>query len=228
MDIASRFRAMVKEVKGLWLPAAVLLPLLLVAQAASILTSSYSDPSWQQLAGKYRANLERTHKDIAGSYRADQVHFLVAGESTVGGVGFWASPFVFGDPNRYLCVFARVRCPDPSSGRPFPDTQVGRIMTIMDAYGKNSIGVLARELKSMPDPQIVGAAMIFIYDRKPVTDPGFEQNAEAMAIFMPRDSVLRFAELRMTLQSLFSQSEMLPVFQGAEQINNLRLYIIQP
>ena len=62
----------------------------------------------------------------------------------------------------------------------------------------------------------------------PVGDPGFEPSAEALALFMRKDAVISFAELRMTMQSLFSQSEMLPILTGGEQIQNLRLYIIQP
>lgn len=200
------------------------------SQGGAVVTpqSSYSDPAWASIAGKYSSNLSRLQRDIASNYRPDQIHFLTTSESGVGGVGFWASPFTIADPNRFLGVFARVRCPEPCTGRPFPDTQTGRIMTIMDAFGKHSISVLARELEAMPDPKIKGAVMIFIHARLPVTDPTFEQNAEVLAIFMPREAVIRFAQLRMTVQTLVSQSEMLPVFTGPEEIGNLRMYIIQP
>ncbi len=216
---------------------AVLLPVFAVSVAlharsgaGDVITpkEKYSDPAWSKKADKYNKNLERTKSGVEKKYDPSKVHFLTTQESAVGGVGLWGNPSEFGDPSRYLGVFARVRLPDPSTGRPFPDTETGRIMTVIDAYGKHAISVMAAELEKMQDPGIAGAAMILIYTRKPVTDPAFESQAEALALFMPKDAVIRFAQLRMTVQSLFSKSQMLPVMKGSEQIKNLRLYIIQP
>ena len=49
-----------------------------------------------------------------------------------------------------------------------------------------------------------------------------------VALFMPRQSVITFSQLRMTIQSLFSQSEMLPILSGQEQIGNFRQLILRP
>jgi hypothetical protein len=102
------------------------------------------------------------------------------------------------------------------------------LQEMQDAYGKAALASMAQQLQAMPDPQVAGGAIIFIYAKQPLSDPSFEQNAEALALFIPRDNVIAFAQLRMTLQTLFSASDMLPVLQGAEQVQNLRLYIIQP
>jgi len=188
----------------------------------------YSDPDWKEMAEKHGKRLVEIKKRLPAGYGPGRMHLLTTAESAVGGVGFWGNPTRFGSPQRYLGIFARVQCPEPSSGRPFPDTQTGRVMAIMDAYGKHAIKVTADELEKMPDQQIAGAVMIFIYAKKPVTDPGFEENAEALALFMPRQSVKQFAALRMTIHTLFSSSQMLPIFQGAEQMEQLRKLIIQP
>ena len=221
-----------KIVMAALLVAVPLSPSIIMAQGGkpSVLTPSekYSDPAWKQKATKYSPRLNDIYKAHVKKYKQDQIHFLTTAESSVGGIGFWPSPVNYGDPSRYLSVMARVRCPEPCTGRAFPDTQTGRIMTVMDAFGKFTIGELAKQLKEINDPAIKGAAIIFIYDRKAVTAPDFESNAEAFALFIPKDAVIKFAELRMTIQSLFSQSQMLPVFKGGEQIKNLRLYIIQP
>jgi len=190
-------------------------------------TAKYTDPSWQQKASSYQGNLSRMQRDLQARFKPGQFQLLTTGESAVGGVGFWPIPVRFGEPSRYLAVFARVQVPPPTTGRAFPDTQTGRILTIMDAYGKETINMMAREIKAAPDPLLAGGALLFIYSKKPVGDPEFEQTAEALALFMNKDSLTKFAELRMTMQSLFSQSEMLPIFAGQDQIQNLRLYIIQ-
>ncbi len=206
------------------------IPASIGAQGASALTptGSYSDPAWAQAAKKYRNELVKAQRGIAGKFGEDRIHFLTAGESAAGGLGFWMSPAHYGTDNRYLCIFARVSLPERTTGRAFPDTQAGRLMTIMDAYGKHSLKVLSEALQKMDDPKIAGAGMVFIYAKKPVTAPDFENDAEAMAIFMPRDAVMQFAALRMTVHTLFSKSHMLPVFVGKDQIESLRMYILQP
>lgn len=190
--------------------------------------SSYSDPGWRDKAARYQSNLVSLQSGLAAQLRADQFRLLTSGEAAAGGLGFWPNPVNPGSQSRYIAVFARMQIPPPSTGRAFPDSQIGRIMTIIDAYGKTTISLLAQQLKAMPDPQIAGGAIIFIYGKQPLADPSFEQGAEALALFIPRENVIAFAELRMTLQTLFSASEMLPVLEGQEQIHNLRLYVIQP
>ena len=190
--------------------------------------SAYSDPDWQEKAKKYHDRLARVQSGLSSKYRPDQLKLFSSSESPTGGLGLWPNPVKFGASARYLCVFARVQVPPPTTGRAFPDTQSGRILTIMDAYGKNTISILARELETMPDPQLAGAAIIFIYSKKPLSDPAFDQSAEMLGLFMPRQSVITFAQLRMTIQTLFSQSEMLPLLQGQEQLNNFKLLVLQP
>lgn len=190
--------------------------------------SSYSDQSWGTKAGRYQGNLARVHSGIKSKYRSDKLSFITTGESMTGGIGFWTNPMQFGNPARYLCVFARVQVPPPSTGRAFQNNQGGRVLTIMDAYGKHIIGVLAKELQAMNDPRISGGAIIFIYSKKSLSDPGFDQSAEMIGFFMPSQSLITFAQLRMTIHTLFSQSTMLPLLQGQDQINNFKTLILQP
>lgn len=212
-----------------WLWAWLLAPVLLLAQTGDRITpaASYRDPAWRAKAQALSPNLSRLAGQLGGKF-GPGFQLLSAGESATAGLGFWANPVDFGNPARYLGVFARMQFPPPSSGRSFPDTETGRILTIMDAYGKDTITMMAQELSAMNDPQVAGGALIFIYAKKPIGDPGFEQSAEALALFIPRPTLTAFAELRMTVQSLFSQSQMMPVFVGAEQIGNLRTVILQP
>jgi hypothetical protein len=190
--------------------------------------SSYSDPAWRGKASRYQGSLAAIQSGLQRKFRSDRFRLLTTAESSAGGVGFWANPTQFGDPSRYLCVFARVQLPPPSTGMPFPDTQTGRILTIMDAYGKETMYTVAKELQKINDPQVAGATMIFIFSKKPLNDPGFEQSAESLGLFMKTPDVIKFAKLQMTLQTLFSRSQMLPLLSGGEQIQTLRLYLLQP
>jgi hypothetical protein len=209
---------------------AAAVPILLLAQGGEVVTpaGAYTDPGWRQKAASFGGNLTRIQSEIGAKFQPGAFQLLNTGESSAGGIGLWPNPVNFGQPARYLGVFARVQLPPPSTGRSFPDTESGRILTVMDTYGKETIGMMARELASMSDPQLAGGALIFIYCKRPPTDPAFEQEAEALALFVPRQTLTAFAELRMTIQTLFSQSETLPIFSGADQITNLRMYILQP
>lgn len=216
---------------ALMLAGAAGAPFLLFAQGqGQVITplSSYSDPGWRARAGNYQGNFSRMQADLGSRLPAGQFHLLTTAESSAGGIGLWPNPVSFDSPARYFAVFMRVQVPPPSTGRAFPDTQTGRVLMIMDAFGKATISVLSKELQAVNDPRVAGGAIIFIYGKKPVNDPSFEQSAEALALFIKKDNVMAFAQLRMTLQTLFSQSEMLPILEGQEQIQNLRLYIIQP
>ena len=196
--------------------------------AAITPVASYSDPYWKEASTDYYSSLTRLKKDLDTAFKPEIFQLLTTEESAAGGIGFWPIPVRIGEKSRYFCVFAKVYVPPQSPGMPFPDTQTGRILAIMDAYGKKNISFLARELKAISDERLEGAALIFIYARQKPGSAGFEENAEALALFMKKDDVILFSELRMTLQTLFSQSEMLPIMQGSQQIENLRLYIIQP
>lgn len=219
-----------RELTRWLLLAAVIIPIALVAQNGAVITpaDAYSDPAWRDKAAAANPGLARLQSSCAGKFAPDTFRFLAMGETSVGGLGLWPNPVNFGATTRYLGVFCRLQVPPPSTGRGFPDTESGRILTIFDAFGKDTIAMMSKELAGMSDPQIAGGAIIFIYGKRPINDPAFESDAEALALFIPRPTLTAFAELRMTVQTLFSQSEMLPIFRGGDQINNLRLYILQP
>ena len=219
-----------RELTRWLLIVAMLVPVVLLAQSGAVITpaDSYADPAWRAKAQAANAGMASLQSNCAGKFAPATFRFYTMGETSVGGIGLWPNPVNFGATTRYLGVFCRLQVPPPSTGRSFPDTDTGRILTILDAYGKDTITMMSKELAGMTDPQIAGGAIIFIYSKRPLTDPAFESDAEALALFIPRPTLTAFAELRMTVQTLFSQSEMLPIFKGNEQITNLRLYILQP
>jgi hypothetical protein len=183
---------------------------------------SYSDPEWQELATKHMSKLTGLQSALLGKLGSRPFRLLTMSESAVGGIGFWAAPFA-DTSSRYLGVFAKVQI---NSASPFPDTDSGRVLQAMDRFGKDTIYALARQLESMPEPQISGGALLFIYGKGDLNSYAFEQDAEAMALFMPRQAVMSFASLQMTIQSLFSSSSMLPVFKGPQEIESLKNVIL--
>ena len=89
------------------------------------------------------------------------------------------------------------------------------------------MGFLSKKLDKINDPGLAGGGLVFIYSKQPIDSPSYYQTAEALALFMPRQSVSLFAQYRMTNQTLFSQSEMFGILQGADQVSTL-LSIIRP
>lgn len=187
---------------------------------------SYSDSEWKALAGKHAGNLQSFQRGIQGKFSGRPAKLLTTDESSIGGIGFFPNPLSYGEKPRYLGMFARVRLPASS---PFPDTDTGRVLSMMDVYGKDCIYTMASELKKMNDPMIKGGALVVIYGKNgDVNSAAFDQNAEALVMYIPRDSVMRFANLEMTIQSLFQSSKQLPIFKGGAQIENLRTVILAP
>jgi hypothetical protein len=146
----------------------------------------------------------------------------------VAGIGFWPKPIGSEQDSRYLGVFAFVHCTEADAGPPFPNTPEGRVLRVFDAYGKDAIKLMVIEMNAMNDPDIAGGVVIFIYCGQSTPDPLTNPSSEAFAIYMPKEAMVPFAQLRMKLQDLFNQSFILPIFRGPDQINNLRLYIILP
>jgi len=188
---------------------------------AALVGPFYSDAEWKKLAKKYNSKLRSLQSSLSGRFGRGRYRLMTTGETNVGGIGFWKNPAGYDD--RYVCAFARVQMPRSSM---FPDTKSGRVLTVMDAYGKDSIYKLANTLRSVDDAE--GAAVIFIYGNGNPGDPSFDNSAEAMGLFMPRDSVLRFANLQMTIRALFSSSTQLPVLKGGSQIRSLKSGMLKP
>lgn len=176
----------------------------------------YSDKEWGKKADKYMSKLRSLQSRVGG--KSSRFSLMTMADSNVGGIGFWETPSASG--SRYLCVFARVKLPSSS---PFPDTKTGRILTVMDAYGKNVVYAIADALQAINDPGLEGAGVIFIYGKDDPNDDSFDASAEAFGLFIPSEVAIRFADLSMTIQSLFSQSRQIGVYVGAEPIKRLRL-----
>jgi hypothetical protein len=182
----------------------------------------YTSGHIKSLAALYRANQEH----VAGlneRFPGGTFRLLDTVDSSVGGVGFWMNPAQFGNPDRYLGLFARVVLPTET---PFRNDQPGRVAAIMDRYGKPSLEVLSKELESISDPAVKGGALIFIFSKEPLSSPTFDSNAEALVLYMPKADISMFAQYRMTLQALFNKSDMF-MFQGTDQIQTLTHLFIQ-
>ena len=182
----------------------------------------YTSVHIKSLAALYRLNQEHVAK-LNEQYPSGTFQLLDTNGSSVGGVGFWMNPAQFGNPDRYLGLFARVVLP---SDTPFRNDQAGRVAAIMDRYGKAALAVLSKELETIPDPAVKGGALIFIFSKEPLDSPTFDANAEALVLYMPKPDISMFAQYRMTLQALFNHSDMF-TFQGADQIQTLTHLFIQ-
>lgn len=182
----------------------------------------YSNMRMKSAAALYRLNQEHVVK-AAEQFPGDSFRLLTTAETSVGGVGFWLNPARFGEPDRYLGLFAKVILP---TNTPFRNDQPGRVAAVMDRYGKPALEIMAKELSSIPDPGIKGVALIFVFNREPLTSPDFFSTAEAMVLFIPKADLLTFTQYRMTLQALFNRSDLF-LFEGEDQIQTLTQYFIQ-
>ncbi|OGP60007.1 MAG: hypothetical protein A2V67_00895 [Deltaproteobacteria bacterium RBG_13_61_14] len=184
--------------------------------------SLYSNVRMKSVAALYRLNQEHVVK-AAEQFPPDSFRLLTTAESSVGGVGFWMNPAQFGNPDRYLGVFAKVVVP---GNTPFRNDQPGRVAAVMDRYGKPALEALAKELSMIPDPGIKGGALIFVFSREPLSSPSFFDNAEAMVLYIPKPDLITFSQYRLTLQALFNQSDLF-MFEGADQMQTLTRLFIQ-
>jgi len=182
----------------------------------------YSNVRMKTLATLYRLNQERVVK-AAEQFSPENFRLLNTTDSSVGGIGFWMNPAQFGNPDRYLGLFARVILP---SDTPFRNDQSGRVAAVMDRYGKPALEALAKELSLIPDPAVKGGALIFIFSKEPLASPSFDNTAEALVLYIPKDDIIVFSQFRMTLQALFNKSDLF-MFEGADQMQTLTKLFIQ-
>lgn len=191
-------------------------------------TKSYPDPAWRKKATALKPAMTRLQTGCTVRFPATDFRFLTTLETSVGGIGLWPNPVKTATPNRYLGVFARLQLPPPSTARAFGDTENGRLLTVFDAFGKDIVAMMSRELAAIEDPQIEGAALIFVYGKRPITDPEFESDAEGLLIFIPRDPLSAFAALRMSIFDMFAQSDRPRIFRGTEDLAYLRQKVLKP
>jgi hypothetical protein len=102
----------------------------------------------------------------------------------------------------------------------FPDTDGGRLADAMDAFGKDLLVILGSTLSSMQDLSVRGAVLILIYSKAKLSDPNYYDQAEAVAIFIPRETLQQFNSFRIRFDTLFSQSEIFS-FKGRSEIQTM-------
>ena len=147
--------------------------------------NKYTNPVWAQKANKKtRLLLTVFILLLPENSNASDFKFITTSEASVWRDGFLGKSNQNGrKPKIPLCFrqgpVSSLQAPDELFLTPKADTY-SQLWTRM---ARAAISFLAKELKAMSDPQIAGGAIIFIYSKKPVNDPSFDQDAEALALF---------------------------------------------
>jgi hypothetical protein len=166
------------------------------------------------LALMYEPQLQSMAARINKDMKNPRFELIDVNRSTMGSIGFFASPSSATPTARYLGVTARVKI----NLTYFPDTEAGRLSDAMDAFGKDLLGILGQTLSGMQG--VNGVVVIIIYGKLDLKDPMYWSDAEAMAIFIPTAPLQEFNGLRLRFSQLYDQSEMF-MFRGEDQIQNL-------
>ena len=154
----------------------------------------------------------RIHQELSSS----RFELLDVNRSPMASVGFFANPSETTPTVRFLGVTARVNI----KLNYFPDTDGGRLSDAMDAFGKDLLVILGDTLGTVQDIGVRGAVLILIYSKAELSDPNYYNEAEAVAVFIPKDALQQFNAYKIRFNQLFEMSEMF-VFKGNEQIETL-------
>ena len=181
----------------------------------------YSSSKGSSLAQKYSGNLLRAIGDITRVFRAGIIRPLSLQESMVGGAGFWKNPAKFGTDNRYMGVLFMVQKPDYIFG----DDRNGHVASVLDKYGKTIIEVLTRELESMNDPQVNGAAICIVWGDSINGNPT-QVGREGMALFLATSDLSLYKNYKLTIQNLVNRNDLF-LFNGGRELENLVQFILE-
>ncbi|GEM_PF-1841370 len=182
----------------------------------------YASLTAKSLASVHQPNLERLQNSFREKFAPGQFQLFTTAQVSVGGLGFWLNPSNFGSDDRYLGLCARMVIPES----PFRDDIAGHLAAVIDRYGKSIMKEMGKELDLITEPGVKGVALVFVYSRESVTNPAFNQNAEAFALYIKKSDLDLFNQYRMTLQTLLNNSEIF-MFQGESQIQTLTGFFLQ-
>lgn len=180
-----------------------------------IAQNSYS-PVGRNLITQYQREIFNLAQKANQIFPWTRFELLDLSQSPMGAVGFWVNPIGQISEERFLGLCARVNI----KLNYFPDNQWGRLADALDAFGKDLLRILGEELENIPDPKVKGAVLVLIYSKKELWEPNYFNHAEAIAIYIPRNSLKKFNSFLLTYNLLFSQAEYY-YFQGAYQIRFL-------
>ena len=164
----------------------------------------------------YQRELIDLANRVQQELQSQRFELLNINQSPMAGVGFWINPSIFVPETRFIGICARVNIRLDY----FPDNEWGRLSSALDAFGKDLIKILGQELENIPEPSVKGAVLILIYSKAKLKDPNYYNQAEAVAIYIPRDTLKKFNSFVITYNTLFSQSEYY-YFRGLYQIQIL-------
>jgi len=168
------------------------------------------------LALMYEPQLVSMATRINQEMKSDRFELIDLNTSPMGSIGLFSSPSSLTPSIRFLGVTARVNILLTY----FPDTDGGRLADAMDAFGKDLLVILGSTLSSMQDLSVRGAVLILIYSKAKLSDPNYYDQAEAVAIFIPRETLQQFNSFRIRFDTLFSQSEIFS-FKGRSEIQTM-------
>ena len=151
----------------------------------------------------------RINKDM----KSNRFELIDVNHSPMGSIGFFSNPASAEPSIRYLGVTARVKI----NLTYFPDTDAGRLSDAMDAFGKDLLGILGDTLGGMQEIGVRGVVVILIYSKVSLNDPNYYKDAEAVVLFIPKESLKEFNSLRLRFSQLYDQSEMF-MYKGDDQI----------
>jgi hypothetical protein len=154
----------------------------------------------------------RIHQEM----KSNRFELMDINHSPMASIGLFADPSETSPTVRYLGVTARVNI----KLNVFPDTDSGRLSSAMDAFGKDLLVILGDTLTNVQDVGIRGVVLVLIYSKLDLSDPNYYNDAEAVAIFIPRDTLKEFNAFRIRFNQLFDMSEMF-MFKGNDQIQTL-------
>ena len=204
---------------------ALMVPLVAFAAssgAGSFNPSQYLTPALKySVIGKglsliYEPQLVSMATRVNQEMKSNRFELIDTNRSPMASIGFFSTPSEVSPTVRFLGATARVNI----TLTYFPDDESGRLGDAMDAFGKDLLKILGDTLASVQDIGVRGAVLILIYSKDDLSNPNYFKDAEAVVIFIPKDTLLQFNGFRMRFDKLFEQSEVFS-FKGADQIQNL-------
>jgi hypothetical protein len=167
----------------------------------------------KNLSQRYEPELLSLASKVNQSFKPDRFELLDVLQTRSGGIGFWINPNMLVPDARYLAIAARINIRLPY----FPDSEWGRVGDGLDAFGKDLIKLAGESLAEIQDPSVKGAVIVMIYSKAELNDPAYWDQAEAIVLFVPRNTLDTFNAHRLSVAKMFDQSDMY-VFKGPQEI----------
>jgi len=164
----------------------------------------------------YEPQLVSMVNRINQELKSERFELIDVNRSPMASIGFFANPSSLTPSVRFLGVTARVNIKLSY----FPDNDWGRMADAMDAFGKDLLTIIGDTLGGMQEIGVRGAVLVLLYSKLTLNDPNYYEQAEAVVIFIPRETLNEFNAFRLKFNQLYEQSEIF-AFKGKDQIKVL-------